>query len=310
MTATLTLAVEAGSGDQSNRHIAAFLERLAEEKLEFHLIDMADDPAIEDADAYFPATEGNAKTILRALTAGVKVFLNNAAPESAEGFRDFIQGYVRNGEAEWFARLFPEPIHVADPAKLLLDLGVTVNPRAIILNAGIDGKGGVVSIGRASHLGADLLLNLGPTDFSVGKFSLISARFSAHAMRHSMSHISNFAIRKGPFGFFGEAHDRADPLCIGNDVWIGYGVTCLPGVEIGNGCVVGAGSVVTASLEPYGVYAGNPARLLRYRFEPEKIEALNGIAWWDLEFDKLREIDHLFKCDITQLSADQLHDLF
>ena len=100
------------------------------------------------------------------------------------------------------------------------------------------------------------------------------------------------------------------PCASATTPWIGYGVTCLPGVEIGNGCVVGAGSVVTTPLEPYGVYAGNPARLLRYRFAPEKIEILDGIGWWDLEFDRLREMEDVFKCDATRLSADQLRECF
>ena len=74
--------------------------------------------------------------------------------------------------------------------------------------------------------------------------------------------------------------------------------------------MVGAGSVVTTSLEPYGVYAGNPARLLRYRFESENVEILDGIGWWNFEFDTLREIEDVFKCDVTRLSVDQLKELF
>lgn len=55
------------------------------------------------------------------------------------------------------------------------------------------------------------------------------------------------------------------PVIIGNDVWIGDRVTILPGVEIGDGCVIGAGSVVTRSIEPYSVAAGVPARVIRKR---------------------------------------------
>ena len=55
------------------------------------------------------------------------------------------------------------------------------------------------------------------------------------------------------------------PIYIGNDVWIGHRVIILPGVHIGDGCVIGAGSVVTKDTPAYSVVAGNPARVIKYR---------------------------------------------
>jgi virginiamycin A acetyltransferase len=68
---------------------------------------------------------------------------------------------------------------------------------------------------------------------------------------------------------------------VGNDVWIGQGVTILPGANLGDGVIVGAGSVVAGDVPPYSVVAGNPAREVRVRFSPAEVTALQSIAWWD-----------------------------
>ena len=81
---------------------------------------------------------------------------------------------------------------------------------------------------------------------------------------------------------------------IGNDVWIGTGVTILSGVTIGHGSVVSACSVVTKDVKPYSIVAGNPAKLVRYRFPQERISELLDMAWWDWPIEKIKKnIDFL-----------------
>ena len=70
-------------------------------------------------------------------------------------------------------------------------------------------------------------------------------------------------------------------LNIGHDVWIGTNVVILPGcVSIGNGAIIGAGSIVTHDVPPYSIVAGNPARIIRMRFSPEEIARLEASKWW------------------------------
>jgi acetyltransferase-like isoleucine patch superfamily enzyme len=82
---------------------------------------------------------------------------------------------------------------------------------------------------------------------------------------------------------------------IGSDVWIGDGVYVKAGVTIGHGAVIGMGAVVTKDVPPYAVFAGNPAKLIRYRFDQSVIEKLLEIAWWDFSDKKIKKYAHLFK---------------
>ncbi len=90
--------------------------------------------------------------------------------------------------------------------------------------------------------------------------------------------------------FSTHARAPAQRVRIGHDVWIGRSAIVLPGVDIGNGAVVGAGAVVTKAVAPYAVVAGNPARLLRYRFSESTVARLTATAWWDYDDEALRRV--------------------
>lgn len=87
-------------------------------------------------------------------------------------------------------------------------------------------------------------------------------------------------------GLEGYAATRGD-VAIGNDVWLGSGCMIMSGVTIGDGAVVAARAVVTKDVPAYGVVGGNPARLIRRRFEDETVERLLATRWWDLPRDRV-----------------------
>lgn len=99
----------------------------------------------------------------------------------------------------------------------------------------------------------------------------------------------------------GHPATRGD-VVIGNDVWVGRQATILSGVTIGDGAVVGTCSVVTKDVPPYAIVAGNPAKLVRYRFSDEEIARLLGIAWWSWSDTKINEaMPLLLSGDVSSL---------
>lgn len=76
-------------------------------------------------------------------------------------------------------------------------------------------------------------------------------------------------------------------VIIGNDVWIGQDARILSGVKIGDGAVVGACAVVAKDVPPYAIVVGNPAKIIRYRFDEATIEKLLKIQWWDWRKDEI-----------------------
>jgi len=92
---------------------------------------------------------------------------------------------------------------------------------------------------------------------------------------------------------FGYVRKEAVPmreLIIGNDVWIGRNAMILPSVSsIGDGAVIGAGAVVTKDVPDFAVLAGNPARIIKYRFSPEVIEKIKRSQWWNKDIEELKE---------------------
>ena len=77
---------------------------------------------------------------------------------------------------------------------------------------------------------------------------------------------------------------------IGNDVWIGQNAVILPGVHVGDGAIIGANSVVGSDVAPYNIVIGNPAKVLRKRFDDELIGLLLQFKWWDKSVEEINNL--------------------
>ncbi|MBQ6047896.1 MAG: CatB-related O-acetyltransferase [Oscillospiraceae bacterium] len=136
----------------------------------------------------------------------------------------------------------------------------------------------------------------------IGKFCQIAAgtEFVMNDANHQMNAVSTF-----PFytleGWNMQAPAQDDmpfkgDTVIGNDVWIGQNAVILPGVHIGDGAVIGANSVVGSDVEPYTIVVGNPAKVLRKRFDDELIGLLLRFKWWDKSIEEIDSLIPILTC--------------
>jgi virginiamycin A acetyltransferase len=142
-----------------------------------------------------------------------------------------------------------------------------------------------VTVGRYSY-GDCLVPGLLLPGTSVGNYCSVAEGLRVFRRNHPVSHLSLHPFfYNAELGFLVEdtiENNQDNPLHIGHDVWIGAGVTILPGCKkIGNGAVIGAGSVVTHDVSPFSIVAGNPARHVRDRFSPEIRDLIEQSRWWD-----------------------------
>lgn len=152
------------------------------------------------------------------------------------------------------------------------------------------------NIGRHSYTGSNTKIIAA----TIGKFVSISWNVSIGGGNHDYTRLTNHSFLYDNFSHIRPegkeaAYNRfSKPCVIGNDVWIATGAIINRGVTIGDGAVVASGAVVTKDVPPYAIVAGCPAKVIKYRFDKEKIDKLMEMKWWEWEDEKIRENYKLF----------------
>jgi virginiamycin A acetyltransferase len=143
----------------------------------------------------------------------------------------------------------------------------------------------------------------------IGRFCQIAqgVEFLMNGMFHNLSYLTTY-----PFSLFDESIGEKYPksvnfpmkgdTIVGNDVWVGYKVTIMPGVQIGDGAIIGTAALVTKNVPAYAIVGGNPARIIRMRFDDKTIEKLLKIQWWNWDIDKIvANVDTLLSETVDEL---------
>lgn len=163
------------------------------------------------------------------------------------------------------------------------------------------------SMGDYSYCGYDCWI----IETDIGKFCSISNQVRIGGPAHPVSWVSTSPVFHAGRNVFGKhlAELHYEPFkrtMIGNDVWIGENVMIKPGITIGNGAIIGMGSVVTKDVPAYEIWAGNPARKIKERFEPDLAEELQSSKWWDLSEEELRKKSLRFNDPKAFIQGEQL----
>ena len=146
----------------------------------------------------------------------------------------------------------------------------------------------------------------------IGKFCQIAAgvEFVMNDANHQMNAVTTFPF----YTLAGWKMNTPDPsempfkgdTVIGNDVWIGQNAVILPGVHVGDGAVIGANSVVGSDVAPYTIVIGNPAKVLRKRFDDELIGLLLKFRWWDKSVEEINSLIPILTCSDLEKVREEI----
>ena len=164
---------------------------------------------------------------------------------------------------------------------------------------------GDITLGRfATITGPGTVIKSLKEKINIGSFSSIGQNVCITDFNHAYERITSSFIN---YMIFNEEYTKdivtKGPVILEEDVWIGSNTVILPGVNIGRGSVIGAGSVVTANIPRYSIAVGNPARVIAKRFDDNKIEFLEELKWWEWSIEELEINKHIFLLNLKNSSV-------
>lgn len=169
------------------------------------------------------------------------------------------------------------------------------------------GKGSVigaakVEVGLGTRINGRIVIK-GDGEVRIGKYCAIGDGVRVISSNHAKNTLSiQLALQKKLVGKASLMETKSG-VTIGNDVWVGDAVIILPGVHVGDGVIIGAGSVVTKDVDPYTITAGNPAKKIGNRFSDELVDMINKLEWWNWSEEEMKNAKHIFAEPLSTLNT-------
>lgn len=163
-----------------------------------------------------------------------------------------------------------------------------------------------VSVDDYSILSGPITIVADINPISIGKFGSIAPEVVLRVSSHNIARITSYCIFNNVLneGFERDIVSKG-AIKVGNDVWIGTKAVILSGVTIGDGAVIGAGSIVTKNIPPYSVAAGVPAAVIKFRFSQSICKRLLELQWWNWDEDRIKRNRALFEDEVTSELLDR-----
>ncbi len=171
-----------------------------------------------------------------------------------------------------------------------------------------------VTSGKGTLYNGNININPGLYGVDIGKYCAIGPNLTIMNSNHDY----NFPALQ--YSFHAQIFNTPHPgllkktyckgkVIIGNDVWFGENVSIMSGVKIGDGCVIGFGSIVTKDLEPYTICAGVPCKKIKNRFDHAIIDFLLELKWWDWNDERIKRNKIFFYTSLNNITLDELKNI-
>lgn len=174
----------------------------------------------------------------------------------------------------FYLLLFKKNIKIGSRVTISLDSKLSgdnfINDDCRIINS---------NIGSFSYVSPQSIL----VNCNIGRYNSIGPGCKIGLGNHSLEEYSTSPYIYNDTFLKKRRKEDFSPVHIGNDCWIGANVLILDGIKIGNGVVIGAGSIVTKNIPDFAIVVGSPARVIRYRFDETTASFINNSLWWELD---------------------------
>ena len=165
-----------------------------------------------------------------------------------------------------------------------------------------------VSVGNKTY--GELNINLGTNPIrriSIGNYCSIAPNVNFIINPHNYKFFSSWGWQRFEYNELDYNWEKKVQIIVEDDVWIGQGAIVLGGAVLHQGCVIGAGTVVSGDIPPYAVFAGG--RIIKYRFSQQVIKKLQNVAFDKIDESVVKRIRGWHKVEITEDNVDQLLEL-